>query len=201
MPLLRCLKTFATRRRAPSVEARQATRPSASAHWGLFSASPVFGLDAALRFELLNKSYQYLLRAKPMSAKTIAIATHKGGTGKTVTAMALGAGLARAGKKTLLVDLDPQGHCSLGLGVECVDGGPSSSGKPSSADTNWSPSKKSPPRKQLNHKRWARSSSKVSWIVRSIFGRGRLTKFFGSVLGVRRQLAFSNSRLYNAYIG
>ncbi len=50
--------------------------------------------------------------------KTIAIATHKGGTGKTVTAMALGAGLARAGEKTLLVDLDPQGHCSLGLGIE-----------------------------------------------------------------------------------
>jgi len=40
-------------------------------------------------------------------AKTIAIATHKGGTGKTVTAMALGAGFARAGKKTLLIDLDP----------------------------------------------------------------------------------------------
>jgi chromosome partitioning protein len=51
-------------------------------------------------------------------AKTIAIATHKGGTGKTVTAMALGAGLARANKKTLLVDLDPQGHCSMGLGIE-----------------------------------------------------------------------------------
>lgn len=59
-----------------------------------------------------------------MSAKTIAIATHKGGTGKTVTAMALGAGLARAGKKTLLVDLDPQGHCTLGLGIELNDGDP-----------------------------------------------------------------------------
>lgn len=54
-------------------------------------------------------------------ATTIAIATHKGGTGKTVTTMSLGAGLARSGKKTLLVDLDPQGHCSLGLGVELSD--------------------------------------------------------------------------------
>jgi chromosome partitioning protein len=54
-------------------------------------------------------------------AKTIAIATHKGGTGKTVTTMSLGAGLAKSGRKTLLVDLDPQGHCSLGLGVELRD--------------------------------------------------------------------------------
>src|ERR671933_234660 len=56
-----------------------------------------------------------------MKTETIAVATHKGGTGKTVTAMALGAGLARAGKRTLLVDLDPQGHCSIGLGLELDD--------------------------------------------------------------------------------
>jgi chromosome partitioning protein len=54
----------------------------------------------------------------------ISIATHKGGTGKTVTAMALGAALARAGNTCLLVDLDPQGHCTLGLGVELHDGDP-----------------------------------------------------------------------------
>ncbi len=57
-----------------------------------------------------------------MSTRTIAIATHKGGTGKTVTAMALGAALARAGKQCLLIDLDPQGHSTLGLGVEIDDG-------------------------------------------------------------------------------
>lgn len=59
-----------------------------------------------------------------MRSQTIAIATHKGGAGKTVTAMALGAGLARAGTQTLLVDLDPQGHCTLGLGVELGEGDP-----------------------------------------------------------------------------
>jgi chromosome partitioning protein len=59
-----------------------------------------------------------------MAAQTIAIATHKGGTGKTVTAMAVGAAFARAGQRCLLVDLDPQGHSTLGLGVEIDDTAP-----------------------------------------------------------------------------
>lgn len=49
---------------------------------------------------------------------TICVTTHKGGVGKTVTAMALAAALARDGHSTVLVDLDPQGHSTLGLGVE-----------------------------------------------------------------------------------
>ena len=53
-----------------------------------------------------------------MPATTISIATHKGGTGKTVTAMALAAALARSGRRTLIVDLDAQGHSTLGLGIE-----------------------------------------------------------------------------------
>jgi len=53
-----------------------------------------------------------------MPASTISIATHKGGTGKTVTAMALAAALARSGRRTLIVDLDAQGHSTLGLGIE-----------------------------------------------------------------------------------
>src|SRR3989442_13012555 len=59
-----------------------------------------------------------------MAAQTIAIATHKGGTGKTVTAMAVGAAFARAGQRSLLIDLDPQGHSTLGLGVEIEDTAP-----------------------------------------------------------------------------
>ena len=59
-----------------------------------------------------------------MASHTIAIATHKGGTGKTVTAMALGAAVARAGKPCLLLDLDPQGHSTLGLGVDLDERAP-----------------------------------------------------------------------------
>ena len=51
-------------------------------------------------------------------AYIITTATHKGGVGKTVTTISLGSALARMGKRTLIVDLDPQGHCGLGLGIE-----------------------------------------------------------------------------------
>lgn len=49
--------------------------------------------------------------------RTVAIVNQKGGSGKTTTALNLGAALARAGRRTLLVDLDPQSHCALGLAI------------------------------------------------------------------------------------
>jgi len=49
-------------------------------------------------------------------ARKIAICTHKGGTGKTVTALALATGFAREGHRCLLIDLDPQGHSTIGIG-------------------------------------------------------------------------------------
>ncbi len=72
---------------------------------------------------VLESSYiRQLLRADSLpqgstDMRIIAISNQKGGCGKTTIAINLAACLAREGQRTLTIDLDPQGHCALGLAV------------------------------------------------------------------------------------
>lgn len=50
--------------------------------------------------------------------RVIAVANQKGGVGKTVTSLNVAACMAKRGRRTLLIDLDPQGHCGVGLGID-----------------------------------------------------------------------------------
>ena len=55
------------------------------------------------------------------NCKVISVSNQKGGVGKTVTCVNLGIGLAREGKKVLMIDADPQGSLSISLGCQEPD--------------------------------------------------------------------------------
>ena len=55
--------------------------------------------------------------------RVLVVAKHKGGVGKTPTAINLGTALAAIGEPTLVIDIDPQGNASTGLGIHRQDRG------------------------------------------------------------------------------
>src|ERR1700742_4784461 len=94
-----------------------------STNGGDAGAGELFTVDAAKGGDpALSRPKRPLIEPAKLDrhgpARVISLCTQKGGVGKTTSTINLGAALAEFGRRVLLVDFDPQGALSVGLGVQ-----------------------------------------------------------------------------------